>query len=62
MRGSAGVIVAEQTYLSAMDRIRVRRRRLFCYAPAGLPARKLFPEHGVHFLSSCLKNWILFEM
>lgn len=57
---SAEVVATAQTYVSAMDIIQARGKRMMCDAPSGLLATQFFPGHVVNFRSNCFQNPSLF--
>lgn len=62
IKGSAGVVAAELTYVSAMDRIYVMRKRVMWDTIAGLPATQSIPLHTLHSMLKRFKDPSLFEI
>lgn len=62
MNGSAEMDVRVRTYVSAMDRIEARRKRVMWDAPVGLSAMESFPRYIVHCVSNRVKVQDVLEM
>lgn len=62
IKGCAEVLTTVRTYVSVMDIIQARRKRLMWDAHAGLNATQSTLGHIVHFLSNNFKDPSLFEM
>lgn len=55
-------VSAARTYVSAMNEIQTRRKRLMWDGLARLLATQIFPGHAVGFLMGCFKDPSPFDM